>query len=168
MQNTQKPLARTDNLVVQDMPDEVLIYNLQTNKAFCLNKSAAAVWKQCDGRKTVSEIAQSLKNELKSSVSEDFVWLAIDQLTKDDLIMQELQSPTKGLSRREVMRRVGVGTLVALPVVASLLAPTAAHAVTCAYGPATSPPQTCTLPDGTTGDCCGSPQATCRPQGSCA
>ena len=167
MQNTQKPLARTENLVVQDMPDEVLIYNLQTNKAFCLNKSAAAVWKKCDGRKTVSEIAQSLKNEFKSPVNEDFVWLAIDQLTKDDLMARELQSPTVGLSRREVMRRVGIASLIALPLVGSLMAPTAAHAVNCPYGPQTNPRASCTLPNGTTGVCCGSPQATCQPTGSC-
>lgn len=167
MQNTQKPLARMDNLVVQEMPDEVLIYNLQTNKAYCLNKSAAAVWKQCDGQKSVSEIAQSLKNEFKSPVNEDFVWLAIDQLAKDDLVAQELQSPTAGLSRREVMRRVGIASLVALPLVGSLMAPTAAHAVNCAYGPATNPPASCTQANGTTGVCCGSPQATCQAPGTC-
>jgi hypothetical protein len=128
MQNSQKPLARKEGLVVQEMPEEVLVYDLNTNKAHCLNKSAAAVWKNCDGTKSVSDIAALLKMELKSSVSEDFVWLAIDQLAKDDLLEQKLNSPISGLSRREVMRRVGLASLVALPFVSSLIAPKAAQA----------------------------------------
>ena len=128
MQNLQKPVARHEGLVVQEMPDEVLVYDLNTNKAHCLNKSAAAVWKNCDGTNSISDIAAILKNEFKTPVTEDFVWLAIDQLGKDELLEKQLTSSVNGLSRREVMRRVALGSLIALPVVASLLAPTAVHA----------------------------------------
>jgi hypothetical protein len=110
------------------MPDEVLVYDLNTNKAHCLNKSAAAVWKNCDGSNSISDIAAILKNEFKTPVSDDFVWLAIDQLGKDELLEQKLTAPTNGLTRREAMRRVALASLVALPVVASLTAPTAAQA----------------------------------------
>jgi hypothetical protein len=128
MQNLQKPVARHEGLVVQEMPDEVLVYDLNTNKAHCLNKSAAAVWKNCDGSNSVSDIAAILKNEFKTPVSDDFVWLAIDQLGKDELLEQKLTAPANGLTRREAMRRVALASLVALPVVASLTAPTAAQA----------------------------------------
>ncbi|MDQ4121823.1 MAG: PqqD family protein [Acidobacteriota bacterium] len=128
MQNLQKPVARHEGLVVQEMPDEVLVYDLNTNKAHCLNKSAAAVWKNCDGTNSISDIAAILKNEFKTPVTEDFVWLAIDQLGKDELLEQKLTAPTNGLTRREAMRRVALASLVALPVVASLTAPTAAQA----------------------------------------
>jgi hypothetical protein len=128
MQNLQKPVARNEGLVVQEMPDEVLVYDLNTNKAHCLNKSAAAVWKNCDGTNSISDIAAILKNEFKTPVTENFVWLAIDQLGKDELLEKQLTAPVNGLSRREAMRRVGLASLIALPVVASLLAPTAVHA----------------------------------------
>ncbi|HEX8265284.1 MAG TPA: PqqD family protein [Pyrinomonadaceae bacterium] len=128
MQNLQKPVARHEGLVVQEMPDEVLVYDLNTNKAHCLNKSAAAVWKNCDGSNSISDIAAILKNEFKTPVSDDFVWLAIDQLGKDELLEQKLTAPANGLTRREAMRRVALASLVALPVVASLTAPTAAQA----------------------------------------
>ena len=128
MQNLQKPVARHEGLVVQEMPDEVLVYDLNTNKAHCLNKSAAAVWKNCDGSNSISDIAAILKNEFKTQVSDDFVWLAIDQLGKDELLEQKLTAPANGLTRREAMRRVALASLVALPVVASLTAPTAAQA----------------------------------------
>ena len=42
-----RPKSRTDNLVVQEMNDEVLVYDLDSNKAVCLNETAAIVWKSC-------------------------------------------------------------------------------------------------------------------------
>jgi hypothetical protein len=50
MKSPQFPCARKAGLVIQDMPDEVLVYDLDTNKAHCLNKSAAFVWRSCDGK----------------------------------------------------------------------------------------------------------------------
>ena len=160
MQNLQKPVARHEGLVVQEMPDEVLVYDLNTNKAHCLNKSAAAVWKNCDGTNSISDIAAILKNEFKTPVSEDFVWLPIDQLGKDELLEQKLTAPANGLTRREAMRRVALASLIALPVVASLTAPTAAQAAsvcqnqgatcTCTSAPSGG---TCSTFTGCTGAC---------------
>jgi Coenzyme PQQ synthesis protein D (PqqD) len=73
MKDTRKPLARCENIVVQEMPEETLVYDLNTNKAFCLNQTAALVWKNCDGQKNVTEIAQILQSSMKSSVSDDLV-----------------------------------------------------------------------------------------------
>jgi len=59
-ETTQLPLARTDGLVINELTDEVLVYDLQRDKAHCLNQTAASVWKQCDGRSTAAEIARRL------------------------------------------------------------------------------------------------------------
>lgn len=155
-------MARHEGLVVQEMPDEVLVYDLNTNKAHCLNKSAAAVWKNCDGANSISDIAAILKNEFKTPVTEDFVWLAIDQLGKDELLEKQLTSPVNGLSRREAIRRVGLASLIALPVVASLMAPTAAQAGSVCASPAGT---ACTCAAGTTGNA----QGQCAPTaGQCS
>ncbi len=69
------PKARRENLVVQELNGEVLIYDLDTNKAFCLNESSALVWQACDGSKDVSEIRNSLGKQLNSSINDDFVGL---------------------------------------------------------------------------------------------
>jgi hypothetical protein len=151
MQNLQKPVARNEGLVVQEMPEEVLVYDLNTNKAHCLNKSAAAVWKNCDGANSISDIAAILKNEFKTPVSEDFVWLAIDQLGKDDLLEQKLTAPANGLSRREALRRVALASLVALPVVASLTAPSAAQAASVCQNPGAACTCSATNPAGAPG-----------------
>lgn len=44
------PIARKTDLVIQEADDEVLIYDLSTNKASCLNKTAAFVWQNCTER----------------------------------------------------------------------------------------------------------------------
>src|SRR5881392_893689 len=82
----QNPIARNNGLVVQEMPDEVLVYDLDTNKAHCLNQSAAFVWKSCNGSNSVADIVREFEVNGKGKVSEDFVWLAIDQLSENNLL----------------------------------------------------------------------------------
>ncbi len=152
-----EPLARQEGLVVQQMPDEVLIYDLDRHKAFCLNQTAALVWQHCDGQTSVEQIAQRLEKELQTPISMDVVYLALDSFSKDQLLEERVMLPVEmGLNRREVMRRIGLATAVALPLVASIIAPTAAHAVTCiASGSACSPTVVCcsTLATCTVGNC---------------
>jgi hypothetical protein len=40
------PLARSEDIIVQELGKEVLIYNLTTNKAFCLNGADQAMYSQ--------------------------------------------------------------------------------------------------------------------------
>lgn len=125
-----KPTARKDDLVIQELDGETLVYDLRANKALCLNKTSALIWSACDGNKTVSEIKNTISKKLDSSVSDDLIWLALDQLKKEKLITngEEIVSKFNGLSRREVIKKVGLASLVALPIVASLVAPPAALA----------------------------------------
>jgi len=55
----QRPVARKEGLVIQEMPDEVLVFDTETNKAHCLNETAAFVWKSCNGTNSVADITQS-------------------------------------------------------------------------------------------------------------
>jgi len=130
MRKDVKPLSRRDDLVVQDLNGEVLIYDLKEHKAFCLNETSALVWEACNGSKNVTEISRVIGEKLNAPASEDLVWLAIDQLKKEKLLADEhkLNSPFKGLSRREVIKKVGLGTMIALPIITGLVAPKAIHA----------------------------------------
>ena len=119
MDNSQFPVARKSGLVVQEMPDEVLVYDLNTNKAHCLNQTAAKVWMASDGKTSVSRIAANLGK----GGNEDLVWLAIDQLNETNLLESKVASPFGTQSRREVIKKIGLASLVALPVIASLVAP---------------------------------------------
>ena len=127
-----KPISRRENIVVQELENEVLIYDLSLNKAFCLNESSAIIWQMCDGKKTISEISRAVGKKLDSNISEEFVWLAIEQFRKDNLLSNDFagifESVFAGMTRREVIRKVGFTSMIALPVVASLTAPIAASA----------------------------------------
>lgn len=78
------PLSRQKDIVVQELGKENLIYDLKTGKAYCLNETSSLVWQFCDGSNSIADISQKLSRKLKSPITEDLVWLAIDQLQKDN------------------------------------------------------------------------------------
>lgn len=123
MKNPQNPIARNNGLVIQEMPDEVLVYDMDSHKAHCLNQTAAFVWKSCDGSNSVADIVREFKLNSGNNVSEDFVWLAIDQLHENGLMEAGTGTRFAGQSRREVLKKIGLASMVALPVIASLVTP---------------------------------------------
>lgn len=127
-ENDQMALARRQGLVVQELSDEVLMYDLTRHKAHCLNRTAAFVWSHCDGLTTVGEIAKLMESEWQTPVSEDMVWLTLDKLSKADLLEERIALPPAkaGISRRSAVRQLGFGAMLAVPAVLSLVAPVAA------------------------------------------
>ncbi len=129
------PRAREDQLVVEELPDETLVYDLKRHKAQCLNRTATLVWRSCDGQTTVAEMATMLENELEIPADESVVWMALDRLGRSHLLTEQVTLPADRAeySRRAVIRTLGqvAGMSLLLPVVESIVAPTAAHAQTC-------------------------------------
>ena len=128
------PRARTEGLVVHELSDEVLVYDQDRDKAHCLNQTAALVWKYCDGKTTVTSMAQQLGRDLKTErVDEKIVWYALNQLGKNHLFEETVAPPAvlAGMSRREMVRVLSVAAVVAVPLVTSIIAPTPAQASTC-------------------------------------
>src|ERR1700674_5326211 len=80
------PRARKDGLVIKELPNETLVYDLERDEAHCLNHTAALVWKRCDGRTTVAKMAGLLQAQLDESVDADVVWLAVKQLRRFHLV----------------------------------------------------------------------------------
>jgi hypothetical protein len=120
------PRARKDKLIIKELADETLVYDRENDKAHCLNQTAARIWKNCDGNRTVSELAALLAAETSSTVPDEVVWLALDQLEKFDLLddAPKMSFQFAGMNRRELVRRIGLGAL-ALPLIISINAPTA-------------------------------------------
>jgi hypothetical protein len=127
-ENRQTALARNEELVIRELPEEVLVYDLIRHKAHCLNRTAAFIWSHCDGQTTADEIAKQMQEEWDTPVSEDAVWFTLDKLSKADLLQEAITPPQSGISRRSAMRRLGFGALLAAPVVMSIVTPTAAAA----------------------------------------
>lgn len=117
------PQAKHENIVVQHLKDETLIYDLTTNQAFCLNQTSAKVFNACNGKTTFAELKDKYK------FTDDLIYLALDELKDKNLLAENYRSNHfAGMTRRETIKKVGLATMIALPLVASMTAPKAAAA----------------------------------------
>ena len=125
-----KPKTRNENIVVQEMDNEILIYDLKTDKAFCLNETSALIYQLCDGKRNIPEINRQLNKHLNESVSEELIWLALDNFKKENLLEEneKFEIDFNGLNRRQIIKKIGLASLIALPMVSSVVAPSAANA----------------------------------------
>lgn len=126
----RKPRATACEIIIQELKDEVLIYRLAVDKAVCLNPTAAFIWKKCDGQTSVADISRQLARAAGQPVNEDIVWLTLDLLEKEELIDQSDLTAFhfNNLSRREIIGKVGLATLIMLPTISLLAVPSAAAA----------------------------------------
>jgi hypothetical protein len=115
------PNANNLHLVTQDLGSELLIYNTVSNKAYSLNETAKTVFIHCDGKHSFDYLKQ------KYRYTDDLLHLTLDELQRKDLIDYK-NNHFGNLSRREIVKRVGLTSLIALPVVTGLLAPLSAQA----------------------------------------
>lgn len=147
-----KPIAREKDLVVQDLPEETLVYDLERHKAHCLNRTAAAVWRLCNGRRDEVAMARQLAKQLGAAIGEDVVRLALWDLGRAHLLQEPVAADPR-LSRRRVIQRLGQA--VALPLVVSIVSPTAAQAATCRLSQPISPAACNSSNPNALGCCCG-------------
>lgn len=121
------PQRRVTGLLVDDLDDETLVYDLSRHKAHCLNLMARRVWKLCDGRMTTPEIASALERELNTPIDKELVRMALEQLDKARLLAERLDAlqGTKHPSRRQLITKLGLAASL-VPVITSLPAPAAA------------------------------------------
>lgn len=129
MSNQELPRRRTDCLQ-RRLEEEIVIYDPERHIGHCLNSTAAAVWAICDGKHSIAQIATELSQELSAQVDQSVVQLALRQLENAHLLV-EPKMPAKLPSRRVAIRRIGMAAAIALPLVTSIVAPTAANAASC-------------------------------------
>lgn len=154
------PKARTKNLIISELSDELLIYDLESDKCHCLNKTAYLVWQNCNGKNHLHAIAKKFGASSPKEFTERLTILTLAKLEKAKLIEGEnaFQTFVAGIPRREMMRSLALSVTVALPIVASVIAPTSISAQSC------PPAQLCTDFNNVTTCCAGN--ETCL-SGSC-
>lgn len=144
MANNETPRRiQSDGLVEQELETELMLFDSARNKAFCLNRTAAFVWKNCDGKTSVAEIASRLSERMHEPAGEEAVLYALNLLESDGLIesVQQGGSLRKTITRRDLLQKIGVG---AIPMITVLfIHPAKAHASSIPSSPGapgTNPP----------------------------
>lgn len=151
------PRARRDGLIVQKVEGETLVYDLDRHRAYCLSPAAAVVWESSDGRTDVAALALRVREATGASADPTLVELALSDLRRARLLEKVLAPAGRGVTRRELVRRAGLGAAATL--VASIVAPTAAQAATACTNAA------CTSGTGTPNCCCAGTSRICRQTG---
>ena len=125
-----------NHLLIRKVGDEVIIYDSKTQKAHCLSDIAASVWQLSEAQKSVREICVALEQP-----DEQQVLAILSELESAGLVVNPI--PDIGhdnkLSRRELVKKAGVGIALAAPFLTSIIVPPPASAVTPSRPPRRSP-----------------------------
>jgi hypothetical protein len=119
-----QPLARSQDVVVEAIGDELLVFDRANGRAHSLNTAAALVWQACNGSRTREQISEHCQLDPLA------VDLALDNLA-DSKLLEDYDPPAERVSRRTAIRRIaftGASIGVALPVIRSIVAPSSAMA----------------------------------------
>src|SRR5215203_3762902 len=119
---------RAATVHVEQLGDEVCVYDWQRKEVHALNPTAARVWQLCDGQTSPAQIAATLQAELNVPDAEELVWLTLSKLEKAHLLAEPVVKPArrKVLPRRAFLK-LGIAAAL-LPIVHSIVAPTPVEA----------------------------------------
>jgi hypothetical protein len=169
-------LAGNSRLVVRSVGSETVVYDPRTHKAHCLGPEAAAVWRECDGHRSASEIAERVHLASGEPLDETSVAVALRRLERAGLVDGRVSRTAGSLERNErghvAGRRAALRRVAALAglTVLSLAVPTPeAAAATCTRTPLQTCQQSaeCCPSAGGTAYCCANVGSTsrCVPKG---
>lgn len=145
----EAPRARSAELVVEEVGDELLVYDVERGVAHCLRSQAATVWRHCDGSRSLEELSTLLDLE------PDVVEQALAELAACHLI--DTPDPTAGYSRREAARKIVTSTMavaVGAPLILSVTPSTASAACDRTLGQSCNANHTCCTPHRCVGGIC--------------
>jgi hypothetical protein len=114
-----RPVGRNEGLVVQPLNGEILIYDLRKNRALCLNETSALIWELCDGTRDVKALRDAAAVRIGEGTTEDLVWLALDQLKREDLVDNVERLKGAGVTRRTVLTAIGIAA-IQMPAIAAV------------------------------------------------
>src|SRR5713101_9724572 len=105
--------------------DGLHVFDHQQQQAYALNTTSALVLQHCDGQTTPEQLMELLRQNFNVSraQAEQLTWLALDELSKANLLEAEVARPrplSSGLTRRHMLTAfapAGVA-LALLPMVA--------------------------------------------------
>jgi hypothetical protein len=122
-----RPVARKDNLVIETLPDEIIVYDQTRNAAHCLNNSVNWIWERCDGSGTIEDIASEFERSCGLGDAHALVLSAVKQLAAANLVTGVPRDESARIEKMTRRAAVALGASVA-PIVTSIIVPTPAAA----------------------------------------
>ena len=86
------PRARQNDILVEHVGDETIVYDGERHQAHSLNRSASIVWQHSDGEHSIPQLADVLGTELGIEPDGSLVEYAIDRLANAHLLELEEES----------------------------------------------------------------------------
>ena len=107
MKHHDAPCRIFEQISIQRIGTETLLYDERRHQAFCLNQSSSVIWQLANGANSIAQIAAEASVQLQSSVTEEFVLFALDQLRTDGLIHSSSHAEsTPAISRRAITNSI--------------------------------------------------------------
>jgi hypothetical protein len=113
-----KVTRRTERLIVRELGDDTIVYDLDNDQVHALSGAVAQVWNAADGGVAITALSE------KAGVDEATAVAAVERLCEKNLLRTTLPA---GLSRRQLMQRAGIvgGVALTLPAIETVMAPAA-------------------------------------------
>jgi len=145
---SDRPRARTEDVITEWVDDELVVYDQRSQTAHCLSRDAASVWELCDGHLSEAEIAKRL------GLAPEAVQRAADALSESGLLDEGpiKVDHTRAYSRREATAKLAKagGAAFAAPLIYSAVIRPATAAASPNSLPLVGDHSTCTTAQPTT------------------
>ncbi len=127
------PLAKNNDIIQQESGNELLLYKLDSNQAYCLNSTSTIIYQHCNGKTEVEEISR------KYGMNEEIILLALQKFETENLLAGQTEFRT--IPRRQLLIKAATSA-VALPFISMIVAPSATQAASACINPNGAPPNT--------------------------
>ena len=104
LHNKQIP-RRRDDLIERELPEELILYDPENDRAFLLNRVAALIWDLCDGNNSVEMIADQIATMFTNPVKQihDDVRSFIGKYLREGLL-NDLKSKNSTKPRKNLLQ----------------------------------------------------------------
>lgn len=119
------------NLIARRLGDELLLYEEETSMAHCLNEIAGEMWTVCERESSAIDVTEALRPRWPD-IERKVVCASLSQMAAAGLLEETTDQENISISRRELIRKLGITASAVLPIVViSVLIPPPAAAASC-------------------------------------
>ena len=121
------PKARSAGLDIEDLNDEIVVYDRTSDQVHLLSASTAKIWRLCDGKRRTVDIVDELEGQEASLIAVDGALSELEAFELLDLSEEAdaSQAPVN-LSRRSLLTHAAGASAFAAVTIVTLEAPLAA------------------------------------------